>query len=309
MPTNTNAIDAVVAGLGDEWTRFDQSKLSELELEALFQGYFHIFPWSNLPPEAEGFDLGCGSGRWARLVASRVRRLHCVVASDDALAVARSNLSEVTNCVFHHASVDAIPLVDGSMDFGYSLGGLHHVPDTLEGLKACTAKLRPGAPFLLYLYYAFDNRSLWFKVVWRASDLVRRAVSVAPNPVRYAASQVLAVALYWPLARAAALGEAVGLKVSGWPLSNYRSRSFYVMRNDSLDRFGTRLEHRFTRAQIESMLRAAGLDDIHFSETEPFWCAVAYKRCSEIHGATNDDGRAMPRRASETQGPGENPVA
>jgi hypothetical protein len=161
------------------------------------------------------------------------------------------------------------------MDFGYSLGVLHHVPDTLRGLKACTAKLRSGAPFLLYLYYAFDNRSPWFKAVWRATDLVRRAVSIAPNPVRYAVSQALAVALYWPLARAAALGEAVGLKVSGWPLSNYRSRSFYVMRNDSLDRFGTRLEHRFTRAQIESMMRAAGLDDIYFSETEPFWCAVA----------------------------------
>ena len=57
------------------------------------------------------------------------------------------------------------------------------------------------------------------------------------------------------------------------PLSTYRYRSFYSMRTDALDRFGTRLEQRFTRVEIEQMMRAAGLTDIRFSEEEPFWVA------------------------------------
>jgi SAM-dependent methyltransferase len=276
--TQGNVDDAVVAGFGDEWLRFDQSKLSMSELETMFQSYFGIFPWSDLPRNSAGFDLGCGSGRWARLVAARVGVLHCIDASQDALSVARATLKDARNCIFHHASVDAIPLPDESMDFGYSLGVLHHVPDTLGGLKSCTAKLRPGAPFLLYLYYAFDNRPAWFKLLWRVSDVVRRLVAFSPNPIRYALSQALAATIYWPLARNAALAERAGFNPDAIPLSAYRHWSFYVMRNGALDRFGTRLEQRFTRMQIEEMMGAAGLSDIRFSQSAPFWCAVGIKR-------------------------------
>jgi hypothetical protein len=50
------------------------------------------------------------------------------------------------------------------------------------------------------------------------------------------------------------------------------------MRTDALDRFGTRLEQRFTRVQIEQMLIAAGFIDVRFSPNMPFWVALATKR-------------------------------
>jgi hypothetical protein len=46
------------------------------------------------------------------------------------------------------------------------------------------------------------------------------------------------------------------------------------MRTDALDRFGTRLEQRFTRTEIRGIMEAAGLVDIRFSDAPPFWCAV-----------------------------------
>ncbi|MFV0281820.1 MAG: class I SAM-dependent methyltransferase, partial [Rhodoblastus sp.] len=98
---------STVASFGDEWSRFDQSGLSEPEAQAIFDRYFAIFPWAALPPGAEGFDMGCGTGRWAKMVAPRVGRLNCVDLSADALAVARRNLASMANVVFHNASVDA----------------------------------------------------------------------------------------------------------------------------------------------------------------------------------------------------------
>ena len=71
--------------------------------------------------------------------------------------------------------------------------------------------------------------------------------------------------------------ERLGVSVDNLPLSAYRERSFYVMRNDSLDRFGTALEHRFRRSQIEQMMRAAGLTAIQFSEAVPYLCAVGLR--------------------------------
>lgn len=266
-----------VDGFGDEWTRFDQSSLSDSELKEIFESYFAVFPWHILPENSEGFDLGCGSGRWAKLVAPKVGRLHCIDPSI-ALDVARKNLAQLKNCEFHRATVDAIPLESESMDFGYSLGVLHHVPDTKSAIASCVQKLKPGAPFLVYLYYAFDNKPWWFRTVWHLSDILRGMVSRFPHGLRYLTSQVLALLVYLPFTKVALMLEKSGVDVSNFPLSAYRHRSFYTMRTDALDRFGTRLEQRFTRKEIKTMMEEAGLERIEFSREVPFWCAVGYRR-------------------------------
>lgn len=276
QPTNIDA--RTVEGFGREWTRFDNSTLGSSELHELFELYFKLFPWESLPPDAAGFDMGCGSGRWAKLVAPRVGHLHCVDASKDALAVARANLADHPNCEFSEASVAQLPFPDASMDFGYSLGVLHHVPDTAAGIKACAAKLKQNAPLLLYLYYAFDNRPAWFRLLWRASDIGRRGISRLPFGLKHLTADVIAALVYWPLARSARVFEDLGRDVNNLPLAHYRRRTFYVMRTDALDRFGTSLEQRYTRQQIQAMMEAAGLERIQFSDLMPFWCAVGFKK-------------------------------
>lgn len=268
----------VVTAFGEEWKKFDQSSLSRLELELMFDNYFHLFPWSELPPGPVGFDLGCGTGRWARFVAPRVRTLHLIDPSD-AIEVACRNLREYNNCIFHRASVDSIPLEDGSCDFGYSLGVLHHVPDTAAGIRACVQKLKPGAPFLIYLYYRFDNRPAWFRAIWKLSDIVRRTVCRLPFAFRYLISQIIALMVYFPLARLSYILEKLGFAVERLPLAQYRRNSFYTMRTDALDRFGTRIEKRFTKDEIRQMLEECGLERITFSDRS-YWTAVAFKRLS-----------------------------
>lgn len=262
-------LDAVtVAGFGEEWSAFDQSNLPERDKEELFRSYFGIFPFESLPSNPEGFDLGCGSGRWAAMVAPRVGTLHCIEPAEKALEAARRNVPVAR---FHLAGVDTIPLPDDSQDFGYSLGVLHHIPDTQKALDACVRKLKPNAPFLVYLYYAFDNRPHWYRVVWKASDVIRAGVSRMPFPLKRVVADALALAVYWPLSR---LSRLVG---PNFPLHAYRHRSLYSLRTDSLDRFGTRLEHRFTKEQVRTMMEKAGLSGIRFSEAVPYWTAVGFR--------------------------------
>src|SRR5438067_2267907 len=93
------------------------------------------------------------------------------------------------------------------------------------------------------------------------TDLARKSISRMPFTLRKEVTTIIAALVYWPLARLAKLAERMGRDVVHLPLSIYRNRTFYVMRTDALDRFGTRLEHRFTREQIDAMMRTAGLDD------------------------------------------------
>jgi ubiquinone/menaquinone biosynthesis C-methylase UbiE len=251
--------------------------LDPLEHRRLFDAYFSIFPFDDLPPGAEGFDLGCGSGRWAALMLERVGMLHCIDPSPKALAVAQRRLGSNPNARFQIASSETIPLADNSQDFGYALGVLHHIPNTMEAMKDCARKLRSGAPFLVYLYYRFENRPSWFKQLWRVSESGRTIISRLPFPLRKAITNVIAAAVYLPLARSAKLLERTGFNVSAVPLSSYRNYSFYTMRTDALDRFGTRLEQRFTRSEIDQMMKQAGFTDIQFRESEPFWIACGRK--------------------------------
>lgn len=243
----------------------------------MFEAYFSLFAFDAFPPDAEGFDLGCGTGRWAMLAAPKVGTLHCIDPSPRALGVARRRLASFPNVTFHEAGVDDIPFADGSQDFGYSLGVLHHIPDTAAAMASCVRKLKPGAPFLVYIYYAFDNRPRWFRRLWQVSDGGRKIISRLPFGLRKAVTTAIAASVYWPLSRGARLLERTGRDFANFPLRAYRNLSFYTLRTDALDRFGTRLEQRFTRDEIREMMAEAGLEQVTFREDLPFWVACGRK--------------------------------
>lgn len=277
--THPNVDNPTVRGFGEEWTKFDHSRVADVDVASIFARYFAIFPWAILDSRgAVGADFGCGSGRWAKFVAPKAAKLHLLDASEQALAVARQMLRSSTNVEFHHASIEAAPLVANSLDFAYSLGVLHHLPDTARAVRDIAGFLKPGAPFLLYLYYALDDRPFWFRALWSMSDILRRGISPLPFFLRQAICQTIAAFIYWPLSRTARVLEKLGRLPTNFPLAFYRNLPFYFLRNDALDRFGTKLEKRFSRAQIQAMLRDAGFENIQFSEEAPYWCSISYKK-------------------------------
>ena len=267
----------VVRGFGEEWSRFTNQALSAHELQEMFELYAAIFPWRDLPKDAVGFDAGCGSGRWAAFFAPRVGLLHCIDASDAALEIARRTLVEHPNVVFHHQDICELGLPDDSCDFGYSLGVLHHIPDTELATATCVQKLKPGAPFLVYLYYDLDNRGLLQRLLLAVVTAVRHVIARLPRRIRLLVADVISALVYWPLARFAKLLEKAGRNPSWVPLFQYRRRSFYVMRNDALDRFGTRLEKRYSRDDVRLLLETAGLENVVFAEGPPWWVAVGWR--------------------------------
>ena len=265
-----------IDSFGDEWTRFDQTGIPVEEAKNRFNEYFAVFPWVKIQQNSEGFDMGCGSGRWAEFVAPKVGNLHCIEPSE-AIRIARTNLAHHANITFHHDSIDTHSIPPASQDFGYSLGVLHHVPDTFAAICACADLLKPGAPLLLYLYYAFDNRPWWFRILWRVSDFIRQIIYRLPPYLKHIITDIIAVLVYVPLANFSKLFEQFGFNVSSFPLSYYRKYSFYTMRTDARDRFGTPLERRFSKKHICEMMERAGLVDVRFSDAAPYWCVVGVK--------------------------------
>jgi len=274
---STNKDEKVIKEFGEEWAKYNYTNHDKEKLFENFQQFFDIFPWALISQESEGFDMGCGSGRWAQFVAPKVKTLFCIEPSK-AIEVAKSNLKEFPNVRYLEETTDTCSLDDASQDFGYCLGVLHHIPNTESALKDCSRLLKRGAPFLLYLYYNFENKPWWYRGIWKSSDLIRRIISNLPKTPKKLVCDVIAITIYFPLIRLSLVLERLGIDVSNIPLSDYRKKLFYQSRNDALDRFGTRLEQRFSKLQINEMLNNAGFDNVSISDNTPYWHCVAYKR-------------------------------
>ncbi len=274
-----NNIDKkVIEDFGNEWSNFDQSTINNNELFKAFNQYFQIFPKNYLNKNMEGFDMGCGSGRWSKLIAPKIKKLNCIDPSLEALNVAKKNLKNYQNIQFYNKGVNEKILKSNSQDFGYCLGVLHHITETQKGIESCFNLLKDNSPFLIYLYYRFDNKPLWFKTVWKLSDYSRNFISKLPFKIKKFITFIIALVIYLPLSKISKIFELCGFDIKNFPLSDYRDKSFYFMITDSLDRFGTKLEKRFTKKEIEQMLLKAGFMDIKFSENTPYWVALAWKR-------------------------------
>jgi SAM-dependent methyltransferase len=275
--SSAGADSRTVDAFGEEWTKFHD--FAPDEIEELGAKYFDLVAPILCPGVTKALDVGCGAGRWTSYLAGRVGFVEAIDPSD-AVRIAHNVNSRHSNVRVTHAGVSEIPFPDASFDLVVALGVLHHIPDTREALRQIAMKARDNGHVLVYLYYSFENRGPAFRVLHKLSELVRHLLSRAPQRVKEAACELIAIMVYLPLAR---LAKALRLWLPGshlWrkvPLSFYADRSLYVMRNDALDRFGTPLEQRFAKAEIVEMMENAGLVDIQFSDSEPYWCAVGRK--------------------------------
>lgn len=271
-------IDPVtVASFGEEWKKF--SAFNEEEIANIGNEYFDVVTPEMLNKNTVALDLGCGSGRWTRYAAYKAGRVEAVDPSEAVLS-ASALTSDLEHVRVTRAGVDNIPFEDESFDFILCLGVLHHIPDTAGALATAAKKLKKGGYFLVYLYYALDNRGPLYKALFKASASVRWIVSKLPSGLKKLVCDLIAIFTYLPFVLLSKVVKAVtsGDTYKGVPLSYYEDKTWNVIRNDALDRFGTPLEQRFTKQEVAEMMTSAGLSEIIFSPKMPCWHAVGRKQ-------------------------------
>jgi ubiquinone/menaquinone biosynthesis C-methylase UbiE len=275
---NENIDLNTVDSFGEEWQAFHG--FDEAELMKLGDEYFDIVTPEMINGNTTVLEVGCGSGRFLKYLSSKAGFLVGVDPSK-AIFAADELLGKNDKVILARASANDLPFYNESFDFVCSIGVLHHIPDTFKALKDCVDKVKRGGYFYTYLYYNLDNRGYLFRSIYNLSNAVRLGICKLPAKAKRLVCDILAVGIYMPFVLTNRFLRAVGVPAKyrkKIPLFGYESRSFYVIRNDSLDRFGTPLEQRFTKQQIQEMMEKAGLTEIVFSDNIPFWHAVGKKK-------------------------------
>ena len=265
----------VIRDFGDEWERFnflDEDRLQSLKEQ--FDRYIDPLPEELRKREDLIIaDFGAGTGRWSYFFKDFAEKIYVVEPADKAFRVLASRFKDDSRVVLLHESVESNQIPENSLDLAVSLGVLHHIADTQGAIQKVAEKIKPGGTFLGYLYYALENKPLLYRALWRLSDSIRVVFSRLPKKLKLVLADFIALTIYLPLATISRILEKFGISVDSVPLHHYKDLNFHVMRNDALDRFGTTLENRFTKTEIEEMLTNAGFikKSIVFSNQEPYW--------------------------------------
>lgn len=274
----TNVDEKVIEDFGDEWLKFNDFENDELE--KIGKDYFDIIDGLNIiNSESIVLDAGCGTGRWSKVLCNKVKFIEAIDPSN-AVVAAKRLLKNENSIRVTKANIDTIPFADNTFDLVMSVGVLHHIPNTQDALTKLVQKIKSGGYFYGYLYYNFENRGVFFKTLFWLSNLLRKGISKSPSIIKGTICDIIALVIYFPCAKIARLIKWVfeGKKYyQNIPLSYYYDKSLMIMRNDALDRFGTRLEKRYSKSNIIELSEKCGLTDIKFSDREPYWHFIAKK--------------------------------
>lgn len=240
---------------GYEWTHFNAPEPSG---EVNFNDYFEGIDLASLA-SATVLDAGCGMGRHARQVARHAGQVIAVDFSDAIEQAARNTAACPTvQCV--QGDLTRLPLRDGSFDFIYSLGVLHHIDDTVGTLRGLVAKLKPGGRMRIYLYW---RRTGVVGAILGVVSLVRRVTTRLPFPLLKLLCWLLSVVLLVFVVTPYRVATALGVRgLDRWPLYIYTKYPFNVLYNDQFDRFSAPLEKRYSPDEVRALLESVGLTNI-----------------------------------------------
>ena len=270
-----NLDQQVIDSFGHEWAAFDYAESETDEaLDSQFLAYCTPIDLSQFNAKSSvAADFGAGSGRWASRLLPHFSLVYALEPSDGANKVLKNKFSKESRVTILQETVGANSIAAGSLDLAMSLGVLHHIPDTGLAIKDVASKIKSGGVFFCYLYYKLENKPLYYRGFFWTANSLRWVISRLPYALRKLIARLIATLIYLPLARTAKLLTSTGKNVSNFPLHHYANMPFVMLQNDALDRFGTRLEQRFSKKEITVMLDNAGFDlaTLKFSDVEPFW--------------------------------------
>ncbi len=226
-----------------EWQKFSQMRD---EWKKNFDFYFE--PAGNFPSKNQiALEVGCGNGRHTFYAGKKFKELVSVDLGG-AVDVAYENNKNQQNVHFVQADVYNLPFKENYFDFIFSIGVLHHLPDPEAGFKKFIFHVKQEGGVLIYLYHSFSKTTFKFYLL-AAVNYFRKITVKLPHKILYLLCYPIACLSYIILVLPYKFLFKNFIK-SGWPLGAYADYSFFVLLNDTFDRFSAPIENRYSKEEV-----------------------------------------------------------
>ncbi len=139
---------------GGEWNLFSKTQLDSHTKTTISRDRFSEVTQTQ-PSDLAGklvLECGCGMGRFLEPLAQAGAN---VIGIDFSTAVdaAFANLHQYPNVTIVQADLFNLPFQQGIFDFVYSIGVLHHTPNTQRALQAIARHTKPDGSLAIWVYH------------------------------------------------------------------------------------------------------------------------------------------------------------
>ncbi len=150
--------DKTINDFGEQWLAYQDNEGYYASLE-LFRDLFSPPLLLEEIKGAKAADIGSGTGRIVSMLLEAGAKSVIAVEPSAAFSVLKKNLEKDKERVtFLNVRGDELP-PSGDLDYVFSVGVLHHIPDPLPAVKAAFEALKPGGKMAIWLYGKEGNRT------------------------------------------------------------------------------------------------------------------------------------------------------
>ena len=273
IKTESKKTDVFAPDIQDHYSKFWKEWPSlHSRYDEEFEGYFDLVNLDSLKG-GRVCDLGSGMGRWSYMLAQRVELSEIVLVDfSDAIFTARKLFADDDRVIYFMGDLLKIPFPANSFDFSMSLGVLHHLPaDCLKiarGFKSIAPK------FLVYLYYALDNKPFYYRLLLNAYTPIRKLTCRIKSEIfRIVFSWFIVFTIYIPFIALGYIMKPFGLSRYIPLFAEHSWAGIDGMRHSAYDRFFTRIEQRVSKKQIKGLEDT--FDRVTISPRQAYWHFLA----------------------------------
>jgi len=238
-----NGKDRTINDFGEQWLKYPDNEGYYGSLE-LFSDILSPFLEPKDIKDCRVAEIGSGTGRIVNmLLESSVQHIVAVEPSD-AFAVLVRNIRNSEKVTPLKITGDQLP-ADGNLDYIFSIGVLHHIPDPKPVVEAAFKALRPGGRFLVWLY-GKEGNSLYLAFI--------EPLRVVTKKLPHFLLAFLVEMMYWPLLGYIKICKIFPLPLKGYMLSVFEKMSPEKRRLIIYDQLNPAYAKYYTRREAETLL-------------------------------------------------------
>jgi len=256
-----------IRDFGDQWLRYRDNEGYYGSLD-LFSDMLSPFI---KPDDIKGCrvaEIGSGTGRIVNMLLETGAQQVIAIEPSDAFEVLCQNIRQPEKVTCLKILGEELP-PDGHVDYVFSIGVLHHIPDPHPVVKAAFRALRPGGRFLVWLYGAEGN-ALYLTFVKPLREVTKRL----PHVVLAGLVSIL----YWPLVFYVRMCHRWPLPLRGYFLSVFDKMTPEKQRLIIYDQLKPAYAKYYTKSEAEELLLAGEFEEVRTHHRHGYsWTVIGTK--------------------------------
>jgi SAM-dependent methyltransferase len=257
-----------IRDFGEQWLKYGDvgGYFGSLEL---FEDIIFPFLRSGDIKDCSVAEIGSGSGRIVNmLIRAGAKHVIAVEPSEAAFEVLCRNIEQPEKVTCLKITGDQLPAY-GNLDYVFSIGVLHHIPDPMPAVEAAFKALRPGGHFVVWVY-GKEGNGLYLALI--------KPLRIITKRLPHFMLAFLVETMYWPLVLYIKCCYGLSLPLKGYMLSVLGKMSPKHKRLIIYDQLNPSCAKYYTRAEAEKLLIDRRFEDIRVHHRHGYsWTVIGTK--------------------------------